>query len=58
MENLKSENIENMMTCPHCHTQVSHGAKVCRGCQAEIEYGTPNFIASIFFILSIIIGVK
>lgn len=29
------------MKCPHCHSGVPFGAKVCRGCQAEIEYGMP-----------------
>ena len=27
--------------CPHCHNHVPHGASVCRGCQAELEYGPP-----------------
>ena len=39
-------NNENMMVCPHCRSEIPHGANVCRGCQAEIKYGTP-----IFFIL-------
>lgn len=25
--------------CPHCHTDGPLGAKACRDCQAEIEYG-------------------
>jgi len=29
------------LTCPHCHARVPHGATVCRGCKAELEYGTP-----------------
>ena len=28
-----------IITCPHCFGEVPYGAKVCRGCQAEIEYG-------------------
>lgn len=30
--------------CPHCRSEVPNGAKVCRGCQAEIEYGAPPFL--------------
>lgn len=30
-----------MLTCPHCHNNVPHGASVCRGCQAEVQYGAP-----------------
>jgi hypothetical protein len=30
--------------CPHCHSYVPHGAKVCRGCQAGMEYGTPPVV--------------
>jgi hypothetical protein len=30
------------MQCPHCHTLVPQGARVCTGCQAEVEYGTPG----------------
>lgn len=26
------------LVCPFCHTEVSMGVKVCRGCQAEIKY--------------------
>ena len=29
-----------MLKCPHCGTLVEHGLTVCRGCKAEIEYGT------------------
>jgi hypothetical protein len=29
------------LTCPHCHGEIPHGARVCRGCQAEVEYGAP-----------------
>ncbi len=29
------------ITCPHCYSEVPRGAQVCRGCQAEIEYGMP-----------------
>lgn len=44
--------------CPHCHGVVSHGAKVCRGCQAEVEYGAPPFLYAILLILSILLGIK
>lgn len=30
-----------VLVCGHCHGEVPHGARVCRGCQAEIEYGAP-----------------
>lgn len=34
---------ENMITCPHCRSEIPDGASVCRGCNAEIKYGTPLF---------------
>lgn len=46
------------MICPHCHGTVSRGARVCRGCQAEIEYGTPPAYILFLLIFSVIIGVK
>lgn len=30
------------MTCSECRTDIPVGAKVCRGCHAEISYGTPG----------------
>lgn len=57
-ENLNNQDVGNMMICPHCRTEVPHGAKVCRGCQAEIEYGTPNFVGFIILLLSILAGFK
>lgn len=30
------------LSCPHCMTSVPMGARVCTGCQAEIEYGPPT----------------
>ncbi|HGO6081595.1 TPA: hypothetical protein ACK3PA_006086 [Burkholderia cenocepacia] len=27
------------LICPHCHNRVPNGARVCRGCQAELHYG-------------------
>jgi hypothetical protein len=44
-------------TCPHCHTQVPHGAKVCTGCQAEVEYGAPKEALMAVFVVAIIAGV-
>lgn len=46
------------LVCPHCHGDVPRGARVCRGCQAEIEYGAPPFLFLIVLIVSIILGVK
>ncbi|WP_445767442.1 hypothetical protein [Rheinheimera sp.] len=46
------------INCPHCHGVVSHGAKVCRGCQAEVEYGAPPFLYGVLLILSILFGFK
>lgn len=31
----------DVMMCPHCHGSIPSGATVCRGCQAEVEYGAP-----------------
>ncbi|MCC3742567.1 hypothetical protein LLQ54_22110 [Rouxiella badensis] len=33
---------ERLITCSHCRSKIPHGANVCSGCRAEIEYGTPN----------------
>ena len=46
------------LMCPHCHGTVPHGAKVCRGCQAEIEYGTPPLLYLVLLIASIYLGYK
>ena len=35
------------ITCRFCHTQISNGATVCTGCQAEVEYG-PDFKVAAF----------
>ncbi len=42
------------ITCPHCMNNVPWGARVCRGCQAEISYGTP--LASIIFFIVLSVG--
>lgn len=43
----------NELICPHCHGSVPRGAKVCRGCQAEVEYGAPP---AAFLLLLIVTG--
>jgi hypothetical protein len=61
---MKIVNLKNIgiimseVTCPHCHGAVSHGAKVCRGCQAEVEYGPPPFLYLVLLIISMILGFK
>lgn len=42
--------------CPHCYEIVPRGARVCKGCQAEIDYGTPSFIAMLSLIVSVVLG--
>lgn len=44
------------VTCPHCMNEVPWGAHVCRGCQAEIEYGTPRVVTAFLGILCLIVG--
>ncbi|MBT2785281.1 MULTISPECIES: hypothetical protein [unclassified Halomonas] len=46
------------IVCPHCHGEVSHGARVCRGCQAEIEYGCPPMLFVVLVIFSVYLGYK
>ena len=41
----------NEMICPFCHAEVTHGAAVCRGCQAEIKYNEPTFMVYVIGIL-------
>lgn len=43
--------MENLI-CPHCRSEVPRGATVCRGCQAEIEYGSPKEAAVLVMILA------
>jgi uncharacterized protein YdhG (YjbR/CyaY superfamily) len=31
----------DLLKCPHCHGDIPKGARVCRGCQAEVQYGAP-----------------
>jgi hypothetical protein len=42
------------LICPHCHARVPNGATVCRGCKAEIEYGTPGGAQLVPWVLSAI----
>ena len=42
--------------CPHCYESVPYGAQVCKGCQAEIEYGTPDAIAILVLLISVSVG--
>ncbi|WP_460124291.1 hypothetical protein [Pseudomonas sp. S2_C03] len=44
------------VTCPHCMNEVPWGAHVCRGCQAEVRYGTPQGVVVFFLILCVIAG--
>jgi len=40
------------LTCPHCHARVPRGATVCRGCKAELEYGTPAWLYLFPFVIA------
>ncbi len=53
---MEEKNI-NDLTCPHCLGSVPRGASVCRGCQAEIEYGTSFFEIVALIFISIFVGV-
>jgi len=44
------------LSCPHCLTSVPVGAKVCTGCQAEIEYGAPPLVHVIALVVFGYIG--
>lgn len=44
------------ITCPHCLSDIPHGASVCCGCKAEVEYGTPNSVFVYLFLISATIG--
>jgi amino acid transporter len=37
-------------------SNVPVGARVCRGCQAEIDYGTPLYAVGILAVLTLIAG--
>jgi hypothetical protein len=42
--------------CTHCMTAVPHGATVCRGCKAEIEYGVPDSTYGVLVLGSALLG--
>lgn len=44
------------VSCPHCMNNVPWGASVCRGCHAEISYGTPQASIVVFIIVSVAAG--
>ncbi len=46
------------LTCPHCYGTVPYGAKVCRGCQAEIEYEPPVSLYWVLLIASTNLGLS
>ena len=52
---------KSALICPHCHGEVPYGARVCRGYQAEVEYGIPlEMVMLIYFIflgLSIVLAI-
>ena len=44
------------VSCPHCMNNVPWGASVCRGCHAEISYGTPRASIVVFIVVSVVAG--
>ncbi len=44
------------LICPHCRGVVPRGAKVCRGCFAEIEYGASSTVVGIVILVSLILA--
>jgi len=44
------------MICPHCRGEVPRNASVCRGCQAEIEYGAPKIAFMVALLVSFFLG--
>ena len=42
--------------CPHCHNTVPWGARVCRGCQAELDYGAPGILILLALAAAIFAG--
>lgn len=47
----------NNLICPHCRSNdIPYGANICKGCRAEIKYGTPGYVKIAGFILPIIMG--
>lgn len=44
---------QNLITCSHCRSDIPRGANVCKGCRAEIKYGTPG----LFMLLGLLLPV-
>jgi hypothetical protein len=44
--------------CPHCHAEIPHGARVCRGCQAEVEYGPPRWAKIVALFAGVIAAIN
>jgi len=42
--------------CTHCMTAVPHGATVCRGCKAEVEYGVSQGMCTVLSVASALLG--
>ena len=47
---------DRTVTCPHCLNNVPWGARVCRGCNAEITYGPPLIAQAIALLIPTIIA--
>lgn len=47
---------DSYLICPHCRTRVPHGANVCTGCQAEVEYGAPPAAVLAVLIIAGVVG--
>ena len=47
---------ERLITCSHCRSEIPHGANVCKGCRAEIKYGTPGLFMFVGFIIPLVVG--
>lgn len=45
------------VVCPHCHTNVPLRARVCTGCHAEVEYGTPRLVLLILISVAAAVGI-
>lgn len=44
----------NEFVCPYCKSTAIRGDKVCRGCQAEIQYGAPSYAILSVYVLAVI----
>lgn len=54
MNTKKQHESDNLIKCPFCHTESARGILVCKGCQAEVKYGTSWKVVFIIFILFLI----